>query len=108
MTPSQLLRKAKALLATPDHVEEDNHDRWICSALKAAAGGTDATVLEIEGRITDEIETLAPGETFVFYTSALAWNLGAPDAPAARTAWRQKVRHEFVDRLIVEYEAAGR
>jgi hypothetical protein len=105
MTPSQLLRQAKALLATPDNVEEDNHDRWICAVLEAAAGGTNTTVLEIEGRITDEIKTLAPGETFALYPTALAWKLGVP---AACTAWRQEVRHEFVDRLIVEYEAAGR
>lgn len=111
MTPSQLLMLAKSKLATPENVNSETHINWICEALEDVAvmvrnsnrDTLDDLEMEIVKRIQSEVTALAPG--FSSYPASLAVSLGIE---ASDEQWRQKVRHEFVDRLIAEYEAAGR
>lgn len=108
MTPSRLLRLAKTELATPESAKEGTHCIWICDALEVAsrdAGDAGAALREVDHRVAAEIATLAPCGQFRFYPSALAHSIGIE---GSNDAWKQRVRHTFVERLIVEYEAAGR
>lgn len=106
MTPSQLLRLAKTRLATPEDVSNKNPYKCICHAVDAIESRCNIT-REVGNRIKYEITKIAPRYLLSFYPDALAISMGM-GIEDTDDQWRQKVRHEFVDRLIAEYEAVGR